>query len=69
MTVSELIHYLSNFDENTQVMILDGYNGGGYPREINLKSTHTISEQDAADTADCEDIVDTEVIVLGYGCY
>ena len=52
------------------VMILDGFNGGGVPRAINLgPSSHVISASDEKETADCEHMVGHKVVVLGYGCY
>jgi hypothetical protein len=36
MKVGELIKELGKFLPEQEVMILDGYNGGGVPREINL---------------------------------
>jgi hypothetical protein len=50
-------------------MILDGYNGGGVPRDINVYSQRTITGADADDTADCEQRIGEVVYVLGYGCY
>ena len=53
-----------------EVMILDGFNGGGFPRTLNLgPSTKKISEADAFVTDDCEDKIDKEVLVIGFGCY
>jgi hypothetical protein len=52
------------------VMILDGFNGGGVPRTINLgPSSHIISAVEERLTADCEHIVGHKVVILGYGCY
>jgi len=36
MKVSELIKQLSKFSPDLEVVILDGFNGGGQPRQINL---------------------------------
>lgn len=69
MTVIELIQYLSKFPSNQEVMILDSFNGGGTPREINLKSTRTITEEMSEETCDCEEKIGQEVIVLGFGNY
>ena len=71
MTVSDLIARLSKLDPNQEIMILDSFNGGGTPREINLgPSKHKISKQNVEDAADCEELgVGTSVLVLGFGCY
>ena len=70
MTVSELIRELQQFDSSADVMILDGFNGSGTPREINLgPMTQLISEEDGNNSADCEMIVGEEVIIMGYGFY
>lgn len=70
MKVGELIKELQAFDPEMEVMILDGFNGGGSPRTINLgPGLMTISQQDAKETADCEGRVGESVVRLGYGCY
>lgn len=70
MTVGELINKLSKYDTNDQVMIRDGFNGGGDPREINFgPHEDQITSENAENAADCEDIVGETVVVLGYGCY
>lgn len=73
MKLTELITRLQALQQehgNSEVMILDGWNGGGVPREINLGPTHrVVTEAHAEETADCEEIVGETVIVLGFGCY
>ncbi len=70
MKISTLIDSLNSYDPSTEVMILDGFNGGGDPREINLgPSERVITEQNAKDGADCEGKVGETVVVLGYGSY
>lgn len=70
MTVKELIEHLSKEPPDAQVMILGGFNGGGVPREINVGPTRRrVSEADAEEAADCEGLVDEEVVVIGYGSY
>jgi hypothetical protein len=55
---------------NHEIMILDSFNGGGYPREINLGPiTHTVTADDAKESGDCEEIVGQEIMIMGYGCY
>lgn len=61
-------YFLKN--PNMDVMILDGFNGGGEPRDLNLgPSPHTITEKNAKEGADCEGKVGKEVLVIGFGCY
>ena len=70
MTSAELIAWLQkNVAPDTQVMILDGFNGGGFPIDINLKSHHRVVKGDVEHTADCEGMIGKLVAVLGYGCY
>jgi hypothetical protein len=70
MTVTELIQELMDVPLNTEVMILDGFNGGGEPREINLgPSLRKITKKNAQESADCENKVGNTVLVIGYGCY
>ncbi len=71
MTVAEMIAKLQKLpNQDAQVMILDGSNGGGSPRELNLgPSESSIEEKDAEYTADCEDRVGEKIYVIGYGCY
>jgi len=50
--------------------VLDGFNGGGLPRTINLGPTsRQITPDYARETADCEGLVGKDVLVVGYGCY
>lgn len=70
MTIRDLIGKLQAFPPNMQVMILDGFNGGGSPREINSgPRQHVVTDADADETADCEDIVGQTVVIVGYGSY
>lgn len=71
MKVRELIEELKKFNPELDIMILDGFNGGGEPREINLGPTpHTITATDVETCADCEDVGEgTCVVVMGFGCY
>jgi hypothetical protein len=70
MTKAQLIRRLSDVDDDIEIMILDGFNGAGNPREINFGPTPVqITEEDAEATADCEGLVGEAVFVLGYGCY
>ena len=70
MRVKDLINILKNFDQKAEIMILDGFNGGGHPREINCGPfTHEVSENDESSTADCEGLAGHKVVVIGFGCY
>lgn len=70
MTKSELISRLSEYPDDMLIMILDGFNGGGHPRDLNLGPTiQEIEQEDAEYTCDCENLIGNKVIVLGYGCY
>lgn len=70
MRVQQLIAQQRQYDPNAEVMILDGHNGAGAPREINMGPTvRVISQADADDGADCEGKVGKSVVVMGYGCY
>lgn len=70
MTVKELQEKLSGLHPDTQVMILDGFNGGGTLREINLGPVfRVVSPADAKETADCEELVGKCVAALGFGYY
>ena len=70
MTIRELKKHLERFPEDTEIMILDGFNGGGYPREINCGPwDHEILEFDISQSVDCEGMLGANVCILGYGCY
>jgi len=73
MKISELIRKLEAIqatEGDLEVMILDGFNGGGVPRDINLgPSLRLISEYDAHETGDCENRVGEHIVRIGYGCY
>jgi hypothetical protein len=70
MNIKQLIDRLNSYNPNTEVMILDSFNGGGEPREINLgPSEQIITKQNAKDGADCEGKIGNKVVILGYGCY
>jgi len=70
MKVKELIARLAKQDPEKEVMILDGNNGGGVVREINLGPTeHKVTVEDITESADAEDLGGETVIVLGYGNY
>lgn len=70
MTAAQLISRLSQIPPDTEVMILDGFNGGGDPREINFGPvTRKITNANAEDTADCEGKIGNTVVLIGYGCY
>lgn len=65
MKVKDLIEYLKLYPPNLEVAILDGFNGGGVPREINLGPTNMTLR----DETDLKTKIGKEIIVMGYGCY
>ena len=70
MTKAQLIAELAPFSDDTEVMILDGFNGGGEPREINLgPMKQKITKKNAKEGADCEGKVGNTVAIMGYGFY
>ncbi len=70
MTIGELIFLLAKYPDTMQVMVLDGPNGGGVPRDMNIGPVRrTITIDDSAETADCEGIEGQTVVVVGFGCY
>jgi hypothetical protein len=70
MTVKELIEALSKYNLESQVMILDSFNGGGYLRTINLGPVEKqVTQEMAEECADSEEFEGELVIALGYGCY
>lgn len=71
MTVDELIERLAPWRGlSIPVMVLDGANGGGCLRDINLGPTYRmIGERDARDTADCEGRQGEDVVTIGFGYY
>jgi hypothetical protein len=70
MKVQELIEALMKLPQDQEVMVLDGSNGGGHPRTLNLGPLQrAIRQVDVNETADCEERYGEWVVVLGYGCY
>ncbi len=70
MNIKNLIAKLKEYPEDMEVMVLDGFNGGGHPRDINLGPVRQrISAADEKETADCEGRRGESVLVIGYGCY
>jgi hypothetical protein len=64
MKVKELIKHLKQFDGDMEVAILDGFNGGGHQREINL-TPHTRW----ASGDDVKTETGNQIVVMGYGSY
>jgi hypothetical protein len=55
---------------NQELMILDGFNGGGCPREINLgPMEHKVSNFDVLECDDSVNFIGKNILVIGYGCY
>lgn len=70
MKVNNLIRALENLDKDKEIMILDGSNGGGFPREINVGPIEAvITDYHEKECADCEGKIGETVYILGYGCY
>ena len=77
MTVKELITQLQKFDPTLEVAILDGFNGGGHPRTINLgpcidgdaHSLDVVGHKSDLDYSDLETYQGNAIVVMGYGCY
>lgn len=71
MKIRELIDQLCRLPSEDEIMILDGFNGGGEPREINFGPvSHSVTQDDMANASDCEDMEpDQTVWVIGYGSY
>jgi hypothetical protein len=77
MKISELIAELREFDPDMEVVILDGFNGGGQPRTINFGPAEwdaEILEEMAGidcelDYSDIDSQPGTSIVVMGYGCY
>jgi len=73
MKISALIQRLQELQSeagDVEVMILDGFNGGGCPRDLNLGPSHGYITPDQAETsADCEARVGETIIIVGFGCY
>lgn len=71
MLVRELIARLQKLDQDKEVMILDGFNGGGHPRTINIgPNEHDIEAADIENCGDCEDFQVGDIVYrMGYGSY
>lgn len=68
MKISELISKLElvrNTDGDLEIAILDGFNGGGEPRAINLVSVQDINDYETDDITTQEG----RILLIGYGCY
>jgi hypothetical protein len=73
MNMSDLIKALEDIKRNEgdlEVAILDGFNGGGEPREINVHPTVYISKEEGF-TVDRGDIKTKSglFVSMGYGSY
>lgn len=70
MLKAELIAKLAKYPDDTDIMLLDGENGAGHPREISIGPyEHTINEGNENWTFDCENRTGQKVVVLGFGSY
>ena len=68
MTVAELKDYLNKYKDNQEVMIRDGFNGGGNLRVINSKSESRLDFDDEG-VYDDKGLLGTKVVELGFGSY
>ena len=81
MTVGDLIDALSESNRNLPIRVLDGFNGGGTGRVINL-GPHVINSAEGMDEEELEiakeegvrnsleDLdIDAPCVIMGYGCY
>lgn len=71
LTVKDLKSRLDKFDDNLEVMILDGFNGGGNPRRINIGPLKAeIGPDDIDSCSDCHIYnVGDEYVQIGFGSY
>lgn len=77
MKISELVAKLSKYNPDMEVVILDGFNGGGQPRTINLgpcewddETLEEMAEMDVEpDYSDIDSKPGTPIVIMGYGCY
>jgi len=75
MLASELIRLIQECCQDAggrdlEVMILDGFNGGGYKRTINIDpSLQEITPEEDDNCGDCEGRAGELVVHIGYGCY
>jgi hypothetical protein len=70
MKVKQLKEWLDTLPEDKEIMIMDGFDGGGTPREINLLKASLFIEEDWVDHCnDCDGLLNEDVAVMGYGCY
>lgn len=65
MNVKQLIERLREYPPEMEVAILDGFNGGGAPRTINLGPTMRCE----GDYEDLKSKPGTNIVVMGYGSY
>lgn len=68
ITVGALKDKLSKFDDSLEVMVLDGFNGGGDPRNISI-SSEPIEITSEYKGHDCEGKIGDMVVILSYGNY
>lgn len=73
VTVADLIKDLQKLPPELEATILDGFNGGGSPRTINL-GPHVWDPKDSPglernDYSDIKTPSGEPIVVMGYGCY
>jgi len=75
MLVKDLIKKLQELDQDLEVTVLDGFNGGGQPRTINLgpvvynPKKHNKHVNSTYNYEDIETQNGLPIVEIGYGCY
>ena len=70
MKVRDAILALLDHPMNSELMIIDGENGNGVPRTLNLGPVaHRVTRSEVSETSDCDNLAGKDVTVIGYGCY
>lgn len=71
MNKKQFIEHLAKFPDDTEIMVLDSFNGGGSKRDINFTPSQlrTITQEDEEECGDCKGRVGENVILIGFGFY
>ena len=71
--IAESVHSIMADQKNQdkEIMILDGFNGGGAPRTINCGPVaERVTQEMRRESGDCEGLkIGTTIVVIGYGLY
>lgn len=76
-TVGSLIKELQQLDQDLEIGVLDGFNGGGIPRALNMgpyefnpsDEDQTFDGHGMADYSDLKTEEGQKIVYIGYGCY